>query len=88
QTGKVVSGERAFLCRLEGGCQVPIAAHGKIENKIFTLSGLVATTDGKVIIKDIMSGPVDRAESIGIQLAESLISMGAKKILEELKNNL
>ena len=87
QTRKVVSGERAFLCRLEGGCQVPIAAHGKIENNIFTLSGLVATIDGKVIIKDTMSGPVDEAESIGIQLAESLISMGAKKILEDLKNN-
>jgi hypothetical protein len=34
-----------------------------------------------------MSGSVDEAESIGIQLAESLISMGAKKILESLKNN-
>ena len=84
QTRKVVSGERAFLLRLEGGCQIPIAAHGKIENNIFTLSGLVATIDGKVIIKDTMSGPVDEAESIGIQLAESLISMGAKKILEDL----
>lgn len=88
QTRKVVSGERAFLCRLEGGCQIPIAAHGKIENNIFTLSGLVATIDGKRIIKDTISGPVDKAESIGIQVAESLISMGAKKILENLKNNL
>lgn len=85
QTRKVVSGERAFLCRLEGGCQIPIAAHGKIENNIFTLSGLVATIDGKVIIRDTMSGPLDEAESIGIQLAESLISMGAKKILDDLK---
>ncbi|MDA3832707.1 MAG: hydroxymethylbilane synthase, partial [Spirochaetales bacterium] len=87
QTRKVVLGERAFLLRLEGGCQIPIAAHGNIENNIFTLSGLVATIDGKVIIKDTMSGSVDEAESIGIQLAESLISMGAKKILESLKNN-
>jgi len=88
QTRTVVSGERAFLLRLEGGCQIPIAAHGKIENDIFTLSGLVATIDGKRIIKDTISGPVDKAESIGIQVAESLISMGAKKILEDLKNNL
>ncbi|MBW2569174.1 MAG: hydroxymethylbilane synthase [Deltaproteobacteria bacterium] len=88
QTKKVVSGERAFLHRLEGGCQVPIAAHGKIENNIFTLNGLVATIDGKVIIKDTVSGSIDNAESIGIQLAENLISMGAKEILENLKNNL
>ncbi|MEA3415734.1 MAG: hydroxymethylbilane synthase [Thermodesulfobacteriota bacterium] len=88
QTRKVVLGERAFLCRLEGGCQIPIAAHGKIENNIFTLTGLVATVDGATIIKDTMSGLEEDSERLGIKLAESLISMGAKKILEDLKNNL
>jgi hydroxymethylbilane synthase len=88
QTRKVVLGERAFLCQLEGGCQIPIAAHGKIENNIFTLTGLVATVDGTTIIKDTMSGPEEDSERVGIKLAERLISMGAKKILEDLKNNL
>ena len=88
QTRKVVLGERAFLCRLEGGCQIPIAAHGKIENNIFTLTGLVATVDGATIIKDTMSGPEEDSKRVGVKLAERLISMGAKKILEDLKNNL
>ncbi|MFC1830070.1 hydroxymethylbilane synthase [Thermodesulfobacteriota bacterium] len=81
----VVSGERAFLHRLEGGCQVPIAAHGKILDKNFVLSGLVATIDGTTLIKDTLSGPVESAESIGVNLAERLLSMGAKEILEDLQ---
>ncbi len=88
QTRKVVLGERAFLYQLEGGCQIPIAAHGKIENNIFTLTGLVATVDGATIIKDTMSGPEEDSKRVGVKLAERLISMGAKKILEDLKNNL
>ena len=85
ETRSVVLGERAFLCRLEGGCQIPIAAHGKIENNIFTLTGLVATVDGTSIIRDTMSGPEEDSERLGIKLAERLISMGAKEILEDLK---
>ncbi len=88
QTRSVIMGERAFLNRLEGGCQVPIAAHGKIENNILTLCGLVASVDGATIMKDIFSGPETSSESIGIELAERLISMGAEEIIETLKNEL
>ena len=83
-TRTVVMGERAFLNRLEGGCQVPIAAHGKIEKNTFILSGLVASVDGKTFIKDIVSGPQETSEAIGIQLAERLISMGAETLVQNL----
>jgi hydroxymethylbilane synthase len=85
-TRAVVKGERAFLKRLEGGCQVPIAGHGKIEKNRFTLSGLVADVDGTQIIQGRKTGPVDASETIGIQLAEELLSKGADKILEKLKS--
>ncbi|MCD4787349.1 MAG: hydroxymethylbilane synthase [Desulfobacterales bacterium] len=85
KTRSAVIGERAFSNCLEGGCQVPIAAYGKIEKNIFTLSGLVADIDGKTILKKTLSGPVEQSESIGVKLADSLISMGAKKILENIK---
>ena len=78
----VVMGERAFLNRLEGGCQVPIAAHGKIEKSTFTLCGLVAAVDGTTVIKETLSGPEDSSESIGVKLADRLLSMGAKIIME------
>jgi hydroxymethylbilane synthase len=84
QSWTVVMGERAFLNRLEGGCQVPIAAHGKIEKNTFTLCGLVASVDGTTVIKETLSGPEDSSESIGVNLADRLLSMGAKTIMENL----
>ncbi len=80
----VVLGERAFLHRLEGGCQVPIAAHGKLEGNIFSLCGLVASLDGKTVIRETLSGPQQYAGNIGIQLAETLLGKGAKEILAQL----
>ena len=81
----VVAGERAFLNRLEGGCQVPIAGYGRIDEKQFTLTGLVAEVDGSRVIKAEKSGPLDSVETIGRELAEALLSRGADKILEKLK---
>jgi len=88
QTRTIIMGERAFLNRLEGGCQVPIAAHGKIEKNIFTICGLVATIDGRTLIKETLSGPIDSPEIIGVKLAERLVSMGAETIMENLKADL
>jgi hydroxymethylbilane synthase len=84
ETWTAVMGERAFLNRLEGGCQVPIAAHGKIEKDTFTLCGLVAAVDGTTVIKETLSGPEDSSESIGVNLADRLLSMGAKTLMESL----
>jgi len=85
ETRKVVMGERAFLNRLEGGCQVPIAAHGTLEGDTYTLIGLVAALDGGVVIRETLSGPAKDAEHIGVSLAERLIAKGAGPILESLK---
>jgi len=82
----IVLGERAFLNRLGGSCQVPIAGHGEIISNTFQLTGLVANIDGSRIIKSVLSGAVDSSESIGINLAEELISRGADKILEQLQS--
>jgi len=88
QTRTVVMGERAFLKRLEGGCQVPMAAHGKVENNTFTLCGLVTTLDGTTALKKTLSGPADSSEQIGLDLAERLIAMGAQEIIENLQEDL
>jgi len=82
----VVLGERAFLNRLGGSCQVPIAGHGEIKDNTFYLTGLVADLHGFPVYKSVLSGAVDASESIGISLAETLLSRGADKILEHLKS--
>lgn len=84
-TRTAVAGERAFLQRLEGGCQVPIAAYGKIDHGDLVLSGLVADLDGRQVIRETLSGQKTDARQIGTALAERLIDQGAEKILDKLK---
>lgn len=83
-TRRAVSGERAFLRRLEGGCQVPIAGYGRVEGSHLTLTGLVAEVDGSRVIQHSLSGPADSAVRIGTELAEILLSRGAHAILNNL----
>ncbi|PIE66916.1 MAG: hydroxymethylbilane synthase [Deltaproteobacteria bacterium] len=83
-TRAVVLGERAFLNRLEGGCQVPIAGHGHLDGGSFLLTGLVCDVDGTQMVKATRSGPADQSEAIGRELAERLLDEGAARILERL----
>ena len=76
--------ERSFLRELEGGCQVPIGVRTEINNDELILEGMVASLDGKRLIKDMKKGPIGSAETIGIELANELKSRGAGKILEEI----
>ncbi len=78
-----VMAERAMNKRLEGGCQVPIACHATLneEHTELHLRGLVAQPDGKCILRDEISGSVDDAEKMGVELAERLLAAGADKIL-------
>ncbi len=86
-TRRVVLGERAFLHRLEGGCQVPIAGHGHLNDETFSMTGLVCDIDGSKRIKRSQQGPADQSESIGRELAEALLAEGAGEILERLNAN-
>ena len=85
-TSLCVLTERAFSRRLNGGCQLPIAAHALIEDKQIKLRGLVAKLDGSEIIKSEKQGDIMDAESIGSSLAELLLERGADVILKELIN--
>jgi hydroxymethylbilane synthase len=83
-THHAVAAERALVDRLNGGCQVPIGAYAKIDNDLITLQGLVASLDGKIILKSEKVGSVIDAVLIGKELGTELLKMGANKILEKL----
>ncbi|MFZ7127324.1 MAG: hydroxymethylbilane synthase [Desulfobacterales bacterium] len=85
KTRVAVTAERAFLHRLEGGCQVPIAGHAKVRGGSVELTGLVADLAGRRVVEDRRMGPMDRAADIGLELAEAVLSMGAGDILKELQ---
>lgn len=81
ETHVAVLAERAFLRRLEGGCQVPFAAHARILNDRLLLRGLVATPDGKQLVAGERHGFLRDGETVGIDLAEDLLGRGAAEIL-------
>lgn len=78
-----VTAERAFLARLEGGCQVPIGAHATVEGDALTLSGLIASVDGRRLVRGRIGGSITGASEIGRQLAERLLAQGGQAILNE-----
>tara|TARA_Y100000589_G_scaffold330920_1_gene382204 strand:+ start:1299 stop:2249 length:951 start_codon:yes stop_codon:yes gene_type:complete len=84
ETSKRCLAERAFLRELEGGCQVPIGVNTQITNNQLKLTGMVASIDGKKLIKDTYYGDLHNAEDIGIKLASQLKKEGAEEILKEI----
>lgn len=84
ETHIAVRAERAMLARLEGGCQVPIAAHATVSGEGISLRGLVASLDGKKLVRGEMRGATGSSEAVGTTLAEDLLSRGAAEILHEI----
>lgn len=82
-TKVAVAAERAFLARLEGGCQVPIAAYGEIQNGAIVLDGLIGDLTGSRIFREQLSGPPAEAAALGRRLAERLLARGGAEILSE-----
>jgi hydroxymethylbilane synthase len=75
--------ERGFLARIEGGCQVPIAGHARVEGDTVVLRALVASLDGTRVVRGERRGPLADARRMGEALAEELLSKGADAILRE-----
>ncbi|HIC41414.1 MAG TPA: hydroxymethylbilane synthase [Piscirickettsiaceae bacterium] len=77
-----VSAERAMNARLEGGCSSPVAGFSTIDNDQITITGLVGNVDSGVILKRQVFGNVAESEALGVELANELISLGARDILK------
>jgi hydroxymethylbilane synthase len=82
-----VLAERAFSQRLEGGCQVPIAAHATVDANRLQVSGMVAELDGRRVLKDTVEGSCDQAAAAGLKLAENLLAQGAGPILQRITHH-
>ncbi len=80
--------ERALLRHLQGGCQIPIGAYGSYVAGTLKLLAYVGSVDGKTAIRNEVTKAVktpEEAEAVGIELAEILLSMGAEKILSDIR---
>ncbi len=83
ETHLAVEAERAFLARLEGGCQTPIAAHAILDpsSAALSLRGLVGSPDGSQVLADERSGVATAGRAIGAALADALLARGAASFL-------
>ena len=83
ETTITVRAERAFLKRLEGGCQVPIGGFAKRVDGKVSFTGLIASVDGNRILKETDIADTADAEKLGTETAEKLLAAGGKEILDE-----
>jgi hydroxymethylbilane synthase len=82
-TWRCVTGERAFLLTLGGGCRAPIASLATIERGVLKLAGMVASMDGSKMLYDCAEGEEKSPEEIGVRLAKKLLKAGAAEFIEE-----
>ena len=78
-----VEAERAFLGRLGGGCQVPLAAHATLDGDTMNIAGVIGHPSGEPMYRDSESGNRADGEVMGIRLAERLLDAGGAAVLDE-----
>jgi len=76
-----VTAERAVLATLEGGCQVPLGAWGRIEGGRLVLDACVCAADGSEVVRDRAEGSPEQPETLGRALGEKLLAAGADRLL-------
>jgi len=79
-----VEAERGFSRALAGSCTVPLGAYATKQANIISITGFVASVDGKQIVRETVTGDAQLAEKLGSSLANKLVSLGANEILARL----
>jgi len=83
-TAREIEAERALLKTVQGGCQVPVAAFARLQQGEIVLDGLVASLDGRRMVRDRVSADPEQAAALGVQLGEKLLAAGGREILQEI----
>lgn len=84
ETVKCAETERAFLARVEGGCQVPVGVYAVIDSGALKAEAVIAAIDGKRLYRDEITGNLSQARELGIELADRLLARGGIDIMHEL----
>jgi len=74
--------ERLFAASMEGDCMSPIGAHAVIKDNMLTITGYIASLDGKKYIKSKVSGKKENFNQLAHKLTKVFIDMGSKKLLK------
>ena len=72
-TGQRLAAERAFLARLDGSCDTPIAGLAVLDGDTLWLRGEILRPDGSRVISGDLRGPVSDGPALGRSLADDLL---------------
>jgi hydroxymethylbilane synthase len=72
--------ERAYLARLGASCHTPMAAHARLEGDILRMSVVVASEDGRQVLRESATALASDARRLGHELADALLARGAADI--------
>jgi hydroxymethylbilane synthase len=78
-----LTAERSVVAALGGGCQMPLGALARVDGQELTIEGIVASLDGRTVIRAQARGHRGGAAALGDKLAAQLVARGAQKLLSE-----
>ena len=76
--------ERAFTKRVGGDCFVPVGACARGDGTTLTVSGVIASPDGRELIRRTLTSTSGGPEALGSKLGEEMLSLGGERILRGL----
>lgn len=76
-----VEAERGFSQRLDGGCQAPIAAFARMHGNELAIDGLIASLDGRQVLRASRKAGLENPRALGTALAEDLLSNEGEALL-------
>jgi hydroxymethylbilane synthase len=79
-----VTAERAYLARLGGGCDLPVGAHARPAagpDGSLLVEGMMASLDGRLVLRASVTGPERDPERLGRLLADELLTTGGADLL-------
>jgi hydroxymethylbilane synthase len=82
-SARCVGAERALTRRLQGSCQVPIAAYCIETERGLHLSGLVGDAQTGQVVRAQGEAALTQAEALGAEVGEQLLALGAGRFLSQ-----
>ena len=82
ETAACVRAERQVSRVLGGSCQVPLGAYAVMQQGQLHIHGFVARVDGSDFIHASAVGDADDPEAVGQMLADQLLRLGARAVLD------
>jgi hydroxymethylbilane synthase len=81
-TRREIEAERAFAKKLGANCRTPIAAYARSDSSRLTVEGMVASPNGRMLVRGRITSDNANSGNIGEELAKSLLDKGAQAVLE------